>query len=259
MNSMLPLLSSDEVVSRLAELVVPGAALAFDADGTLWSGDIGIDAFEHLLERRAVRPEAVSALRHEAESYGLTASGATEMARALYEAFASGVYPESPAFQMMAWVFAGYTEAEARDMSLEVVEKVGLAARLHPEILPVLRWATDNGVRVLVVSATSSIVIRAAVERLGIRASEVIGMSAAIENGVVAARVAPPIPYGPGKVEALRQSARGAKVIGAFGDSLYDLPMLCDASLGVTVRPKPELREKAAAHAELVELAPHPA
>jgi HAD superfamily phosphoserine phosphatase-like hydrolase len=259
MNSMLPLLSSDEVVARLAELVVPGAALAFDADGTLWSGDIGIDAFEHLLERRAVRPEAVPALRNEAESYGLTTSGATEMARALYEAFASGVYPESPAFQMMAWVFAGYTEAEARDMSLEVVEKVGLAARLHPEILPVLRWATDNGVRVLVVSASSSIVVRAAVERLGIVASEVIGMSAAIEDGVVAARVVEPITYGPGKVEALRRSARGAKVIGAFGDSLYDLPMLCDATLGVTVRPKPELREKAAARAELVELAPRPA
>ena len=88
-------------------------------------------------------------------------------------------------------------------------------------------------------------------------------MSAAIEDGVVAARVVEPITYGPGKVEALRRSARGAKVIGAFGDSLYDLPMLCDATLGVTVRPKPELREKAAAqcqnHRGADEKWPHPA
>jgi HAD superfamily phosphoserine phosphatase-like hydrolase len=257
MNSMLPLLSSDEVVARLAERVVPDAALAFDADGTLWSGDIGIDTFERMLEGSLVRREAGPALAREAEAHGVApSSDPTETARALYRAFERGAYPESPAFQMMAWVFAGYREEEALALCRDIVDQVGLAARCHPEIAPVLAWATRHGLKVLVVSASSSIVVRAAVERLAIPASGVFGMRAAVEDGVVVARIVPPITYGPGKVETLRLGAHGATIIGAFGDSLYDLPMLRDATLGVTVRPKPELREKAAASGGIVELAP---
>src|SRR5262245_26160637 len=46
--STLELVSSDEVVARLSADVPFGAVLAFDADGTLWSGDIGIDTFTAL-------------------------------------------------------------------------------------------------------------------------------------------------------------------------------------------------------------------
>src|SRR5439155_10976267 len=81
-------------------------------------------------------------------------------------------------------------------------------------------------------------------------------MSAASENGVVAPRVVPPVTYGEGKVEALREGTRGARLVGAFGDSAYDFAMLRAAEVGVAVRPKPELRSLADECPRLVDLAP---
>src|SRR5262249_12812666 len=139
---VLPPISSEEVIEKLAERVAPGAVIAFDADGTLWSGDIGIDTFERMLETRALKAEAGPALRREAAAHGIEApADPTEAARALYRAYERGAYPERDAFQMMAWAFAGYRVEEARAFGLDVVEKVGLAARLHAEVLPVIAWA----------------------------------------------------------------------------------------------------------------------
>src|SRR2546430_8159881 len=91
-DSPLCVLSPEEVVARLAERASPGAALAFDADGTLWSGDVGIDAFEALLAKRGVRRPALAALRSEAESFGLeVVDDANDQARGLYRAYQQGV------------------------------------------------------------------------------------------------------------------------------------------------------------------------
>ena len=66
--NVLPLVITDDVVARLEALLsqMGGAAsealVAFDADGTLWSGDVGIDNFEALLDRGAVLPAAAATL-----------------------------------------------------------------------------------------------------------------------------------------------------------------------------------------------------
>ena len=254
---MLPLISSEEVVAKLALRVAPGAVVAFDADGTIWSGDIGVDTFERMLETRAVRSEAGPALRREAATHGIEApDDPTDAARALYRAYERGTYPESDAFQMMAWAFAGYPEAEVRAFGLDVIERVGLASRLHPEVLPVLAWTAENRVPLYVVSASCEIVVRAALQRLALPVTDVFAMSPAVEDGVVAARVREPVTYGTGKVDALRRGARDAPLIGAFGDSAYDLAMLAESAVAIAVRPKPELRARAGTCPGLVELSP---
>lgn len=255
----LPIVSSEEVISRLEGGASANDVVAFDADGTLWSGDIGIDAFEALIRRRAVKPEALHALRREAEAHGVsTHDEPSAAARALYDAFKHGVYPESRAFQMMAWVFAGYRVEEARAFALAVIDEVSLAARLHAEVLPLVRWASDRSIPVVVVSASSSIVVEAAVLRLALPIRQVFAMSAATKNGVVAPYTVGPVTYGQGKVEALRAGTKGSILLGAFGDSAYDLPMLAEARVGVAVRPKHELRARADAFRGLVELASLP-
>src|SRR3954467_10855524 len=118
--------SSDEIVTRLGGEAPKDAIIAFDADGTLWSGDIGVDTFEMLLAERAIREAALSALRDEAESAQLRlASDANDQARILYEAFQKGTYPEERAFSTMAWAFAGYLPEEVRAFAARVVERVG--------------------------------------------------------------------------------------------------------------------------------------
>jgi phosphoserine phosphatase len=157
---------------------------------------------------------------------------------------------------MMAWVFAGYREDEVRAFALEVIDAVSLADRIHPEILPIVRWVSDQSIPILVVSASSSIIVRAAIERLQLPVGRVFGMSAAVQKGVVAPYAVGHVTYGAGKVDALRAALEGAPLLGAFGDSAYDLPMLAEARVAVAVRPKPELRARSAACPGLVELAP---
>src|SRR5690349_11483861 len=100
--SPLAVLSSGEVVARLADQSAPGGVLAFDADGTLWSGDIGVDGFEALLAARGVRPLAAPALRREAAACGLgEIEDPNDAARALYEAYQRERYPERSIFEMM--------------------------------------------------------------------------------------------------------------------------------------------------------------
>jgi phosphatidylglycerophosphatase C len=256
-ESPLSVLSSEEVIVRLAERASPEAALAFDADGTLWSGDIGVDAFEALLEQRGVRPLALAALRAEAESFSVeTSNDPNDQAERLYQAFKRGVYPEGRAFPMMAWVFAGYREDEVRAFASELVERVALGARVHGEVLPVVGWAVGQSIERLVVSASPIAIVEVAIERLALPMTGLFAMSPAVEHGVVQPRVLEPVTYGAGKIAALRAGAPGRALLGAFGDSVFDLPMLCQAEIAVAVRPKPELRARAASCPGLIELAP---
>src|SRR5690349_14780355 len=72
-------ISSEDVVGRLAAARAatnsPDVLLAFDADGTLWSGDVGNDLFLELLAAQAVRQAAYPALVREAETFGIAYSG----------------------------------------------------------------------------------------------------------------------------------------------------------------------------------------
>ena len=171
-------LSSDQVIAQLAEHLAPDAMLAFDADGTLWSGDIGVETFHALVAEGGVRGEAAPALREEARSHGVTLTDdPSEQARLLDAARLEGRYPEERAFAMMAWVSAGYTVGELRAFALRVIDEVALASRLHPEVLPILRWASQQNVALYVVSASPAEVIRTALARLDLSVSAVLGMS----------------------------------------------------------------------------------
>ena len=112
--NLLPRVTTDDAVARLEGLLSEMACapsetlLAFDADGTLWSGDVGIDNFEALLEAGAVLPAAASALREEATACGLpladdpTAQGAGELIESFdraKERFAGQVFREKRTFE----------------------------------------------------------------------------------------------------------------------------------------------------------------
>ena len=261
-RSPIPLVTSDDVIARLEGLLASlGRApsdvlLAFDADGTLWSGDVGVDNFDALLAKRAISPVAASTLRDEARSEGLPlADDPTAQARVLYEAYQRGAYHEDRAFRMMAWAFAGYREGEVRTFAAEVAVATALQARLHSEILPVIVWAARLGVPRYVVSASHAIVVQSAIDVLGLPIDGVFAMSQASEDGVLVAHIVEPATYGPGKTAALRARVADKTLLGAFGDSAFDLHLLHEARLAVAVRPKVELRARAAECRGLVELA----
>jgi HAD superfamily phosphoserine phosphatase-like hydrolase len=233
----------DEEVAR-----EPGGALAFDGDGTLWSGDIGDDLFDALLEDGRVSDEAHRALAAEAEAERLDASGgAVAIARRIHAAYRAHAFPEERLCEIMTWIFAGWTRADAEAFADGVLTAVALEGRLHPEVARLTRWARERDVVTYLISASPRVVVEQAARRVGFALANV---ASALEEhdarGTIVARVVRPIPYGPGKVMHLRARLGARPLYAAFGDNAFDVPMLREARIPVAVRPKPRLLERAA-------------
>ncbi len=231
--------------------------VAFDADGTIWEGDVGIEAFERLARTRDVRPLAAQALRAEALRAGLDVgdlADENDLAVRLLEAFFLDQLEPCAAFAMMAWAFAGRSREQMHDFAVHVVREASLARRAHVEVVEVARWARANGVQVWVVSASPEAVIRASLGELGFPADEVVAMAPRVSDGVLQPAVGLPIPYGAGKVAAVAKRLEPKELLAAFGDSAADLSLLSLARVPVAVRPQAALRQAAHRVPSLTEL-----
>lgn len=239
-----------EVTDRIRDAAgrEPGGAIAFDGDGTLWSGDIGEDFFAALVAARRIEPAAHEALRREAAAEGLDAEGsAADVAHRIHQAYLDGTFPEERVCEIMTWVFAGWTRDAMNAFAAATVDAIHLRARLHGEAVEVARWARAHAIEVHLVSASPRAVVEAAARLVGIdvacvtAATEVVG-----DDGVVAPAVERPIPYGPGKVARLREKLGARALYAAFGDNAFDVALLREARVPVAIRPKARLVERAA-------------
>lgn len=217
--------------------------LAFDADGTLWRGDVGFDLFEAAIEASVFREAVRDALLEEARSAGLEPSGPLDqLAMQLAEANLRGHYADARAFGMMAWVFAGFTEAEMAEFAARVVEERRVANRVFPYAEEVLAWARRQGVEVVVCSASPRAIVVAGVAALGLTEADVIAVTPATEGGVLAARlIEGPMPYAEGKAARLASERGGRTLLAGFGDTAADAHFMRLARQAVAVSPHPKL------------------
>jgi phosphatidylglycerophosphatase C len=231
------------------------AVVAFDCDGTLWSGDVGEDWFVELVERAGFHERASRAMRDEARAHEINADGSDRaVAEALLDAMNRGRYEEHRLYELMAWAGAGRTDAEVSSVLDAMLARVGLASRLHGETLAILRAAEARGLRTVAVSASPLAVIEACLRHVSVVPAAVCAATQAVEDGVLAPRLAEPLPYREGKVRALRAAVGDAPVVAALGDSGFDLEMLALASVPLAVRPKKGLRDRAVELQSLREL-----
>jgi phosphoserine phosphatase len=249
--------SVETVIARIAtaQRARPGGALAFDGDGTLWSGDVGDDFFAALLAKGRFEPPAAGAMRALAAEFGVSVpEGGSALPVALHDAYVAGRVPEERVYEMMAYACAGWRLGEISDMAREVVERGGLVARLHGETARIVEWATASHVEAFVVSASPHAVVVEAAKALGFDAAHVVAAAAVERDGFLCAEALAPIPYGDGKVRRLTERIGSRALYAAFGDNVFDIPLLRAAEMGVAVRPKPRLRERAGDVTGLVEL-----
>lgn len=226
----------------------PGGALAFDGDGTLWSGDVGEDFF-HALLADGLRDAARAALLAEAQAEGVAASGtATEIAHLIHQAYMAGSFPELRICEIMTWAAAGWARTALDEYCRGLVEKVGVAARLHEEAVQVVDHARRRGIEVFIVSASPAPIVEQAARLIGIDPDHVIAAREARDDSdVVRCAVDRPIPYGDGKVKRLRERVHAHRTLyAAFGDNAFDVPLLREAELAVAIRPKARLVARAA-------------
>jgi len=236
----------------------PGGVVATDGDGTLWQGDVGEDLFHAFLDHGRVELPARDAIRRDALEHGLSDAGTgVDVARRIYAAYVDGRFPEERVCELMTWCFAGWMRSEVTAFARAVVERGGLATRLHEEVLRVLERVRAAGIETVLVSASPVSVVQEAGSRVGFDEDHVVAAHPGYDGHVIMPCVDRPIPYAAGKVTRLRERIGQERVLyAAFGDNAFDVAMLSSANISVAVRPKKRLRERAAAVPGLVELAP---
>lgn len=237
------------LIARL-EAALPGAeapVLAFDADGTLWSGDVGEDFFHHVADEELIPEEAAEATYAMARAHGVPeARTAGRTARAVYAAFEAGRVPEPDAVALVAFCLAGATRDRARAIAETVVARAALQQRAQEELAPIRAWARERRVECFVVSASPAVVVEPSAALLGFDAAHVIAVETHWEGDRMRAEVRTPMPYAEGKVSCLRARIGARSLLGAFGDNAFDVPMLQAARVAVAVRPKARLAARAA-------------
>jgi len=251
--------TADVVWNRIEALVraQAGGVVATDGDGTLWSGDVGEDLFHAFLDHGRAEPPALEAICRQARVHGQSDAGTgVDVARRIHAAYLDGRYPEERMCELMAWCFAGWTRDEVRDFARDVIDRGGLAGRLHDEVLGVLGRARAAGLPVVLVSASPVAVVEEAGSRLGFDPASIVAARPTFAADTMLPDVERPIPYGPGKVACLRaRIGKDTPVYAAFGDNAFDVHLLASAGVAVAVRPKPRLRARAADVPGLVEIA----
>ncbi len=225
---------------------MPGA-LVCDADGTLWTSDVGIDVFVDALANDLLRDEAREALRREVLAHNLAGDvdldslDANALGKHLQRAFELGVYAEKPATEMQVWAYAGFTEDELRSHTREALRRSDQDSHIYQPLLPVLIWARDAGLRTVIVSASPQIVVEEAARALDFMPTDIVAGRTTRDGARLLAELSEPLPYGDAKAHAGRRILGDTPWLATFGDSAFDVAMLSEAKLPVAVRPKPEL------------------
>lgn len=217
--------------------------LAFDGDGTLWSGDVSDDVFLGACESDWLLPGVRPVVAAVLSQHGLSTDGTTsELTYRIFEAEKAGKLDERLLFEAMTWCYAGRSVDELSAYSEKVLSAKGIDSRVRAGYRPLLDWARAAGHTCLIVTASPWPIVRVAASRLGFGDDQIIA-SCPVESkdGVIGTALAAPLPYREQKVQRLAERRNNMRLLAAFGDSLFDVELLRSAEIRVAVNPKPAL------------------
>jgi HAD superfamily phosphoserine phosphatase-like hydrolase len=209
---------AEAVAARLR----PGAGrrvAAFDADGTLWSEDIG-EAFLRWLAAGGLLPRQ-----------GGAAEVWDEYERRVRESRVEG-------YTWAVQIMAGLREELLRGWCRQLA---AAWPNYRPEMADLRAGLEAEGFEIWIVSASNRWIVEAAAPTLGIPAERVLGIEVQVADGLLSPRPVYPRPCGQGKVDAIQKHI-GVKPVFAFGDSMGDFEMLgfADQPLVVGRRDRPD-------------------
>jgi len=246
MNAALPVVDSLRVREQLARLLDrhDGGALVFDADGTLWTHDVGCMVFDAAREGHAFKSSAHDRLRREAALRDVPLSegaSVTAIVRAMELALGGGVCGEQALAEFQVWAYVDFTEKEFRSLCRDVLDQPQHAAGLHHEVLELAAFARERGAETYVVSASPRIVVEEALSGLGFRHDQIVAGDPNWASGRIDVGLGFPLPYGPEKATRGRRLLGTTTWVATFGDSAFDLDMMREAHLAVGLGQKPGL------------------
>lgn len=271
---MAALLSSlDELLSRVHEAAGragPDVARAavFDADGTLWRGDIGDAAFEVAVAAGMIDDATwAGPLRAWAERWELMLP--TDPQRAVERIFVAARTQElgriaerrglpdaawrEDLYGMQAWAYAGRSRARVGELGARLFRE-GFVDGIFADMRALLQALHAAGIEVWIASASHGALVEAGAVHLGIPPERALGMEPALDAAGVTLPSIARGTFGPGKAATARQALAGRRPLAAFGDSVLstDRELLELAALPVAVATSGLHREAALAHPRMV-------
>lgn len=190
-----------------------GRPVVFDADGTLWRGDVGEDLLRLLGQQRLLGPQS-------------------DGVYARYEQILADDHPAAYAFAVE--VLKGFDEAELQRRCDDFFAERYLG-RIFRFVRPLLARLTEAGFVPWICSASPRWAVLPGARALGIDAARVIGVSCDVVDGLLSGRVHQPVTCGPGKVTWLQR--HGVMPVLAFGNGDLDVDMLAASARAVVVAP----------------------
>jgi phosphoserine phosphatase len=188
------------------------SAVAFDADGTLWRGDVG----ELLLQ-------------------GMIGLGRAPVgASSRYEAMLATDAPAACAFCVE--LLRGLPEDVVESWSRELI-RANRHGPLFKPMVELARTLLEQGAEVFVVSGSNLWTVRAGLEAAGLGGARILAVTTPVEQGLCSGRVDQPVTCGPGKVSALRAATQRPLLLAA-GNALYDADLLAEAEIPLVVAPR---------------------
>jgi len=201
--------------------------VAFDCDGTLWSGDAGEGFFSWEMKQGLVSEEIV------------------RWAKARYADYKAGNVPEDVMCGEMATMNQGLRDDVLQEAANRYFPE-GIAHNIFPEMRDLVHRLRDAGCDVWAISSSNQWVIRAGMRYFGIPWDRILTAEAVVENGLIQNRLVR-IPSGPGKAEAIREMVPGTPEC-AFGNSIWDREMLALCRHPFAINPSADLKKHALAN-----------
>jgi len=219
---------TDELFEELKKQVLaamennPGPHYAaFDADGTLWDSDLGEQFFQYQIDNcKLPRLQEVDPWEY-------------------YETTKASNPPD--AYLWLAQISAGQTLDQVRQWAKQSIEQSG--ARVFESQKKMIKWLQDQGVEVLIVTASIQWAVEPAGQLAGIPFSHVMGIQTRVDsNGIVTDEQSGPITWRQGKAEALLERTKGVKPIFCAGNTLGDIALI-DSSVGAKLCVQTQIKE----------------
>lgn len=204
---------------------------AFDCDGTLWSGDIGVDFFEWELTNEEVFPQPQRDIP-------------AKSMRERYAAYKRGEVDETTMCGEMVTMHRGISESKIMSAAARFFDEF-FVSQIFPEMRELVRRLQQNGCEIWAVSSSNEWVIRAGMKYFGIAESRILAAKVEVEKGIATDRLIR-VPSGDGKPEALREVVK-QPIDATFGNSRWDAEMLAMAKHAFAINPNPDLEATARA------------
>ncbi len=198
--------------------------VAFDCDGTLWSGDAGERFFDWEIKQGVVSDEVAKAMR------------------ARYVEYKAGRVSEDDMCGEMVTMHKGITEAAMMKAAADFMTHA-FPGKIFAEMQELVSRLHESGCEIWAVSSSNEWVIRTGMKAFGITEERILATTVELENGVITDRLVR-IPSGAGKPKALREVVKKG-IDAAFGNSRWDADMLAIAKYGFAVNPNPDLETAA--------------